>query len=77
MDWRPISTARPDGTVSRIRCRDPLGYYALPFDCFLHDNGQWYRIDPPRQLSAQPTHWMPSQEMTPPPAPEGESNGRG
>lgn len=59
MDWLPISTAKPDGTISRIRYRDPLGYYSVPFDCFLHDDGRWYRIEPPLQMSGNPTHWMP------------------
>ena len=60
MDWQPIKTAVSDGTVARLRWRDVLGYYTAPFDCFLHSDGNWYRIDPPLQLSGNITHWMPA-----------------
>lgn len=60
--WHPISSAPSDGTICRLRFRDALGYYAVPFDCFLHDDGNWYRIDPPLQMSGQPTHWMVADE---------------
>jgi len=59
MEWQPIKTAPCDGTIIRVRLRDPLGYYELPFDCFLHDDGEFYRIDPPLQLTRAPTHWKP------------------
>lgn len=61
-DWNSIKTAKADGTVSRIRYRDALGYYAVPFDVFLHDDGDWYRIDPPLKMSGSPTHWMPADQ---------------
>ena len=57
LDWKPIRTAPRDGTVCRLRMRDAIGYYELPFECFLHDDGAWYRIEPPLQLSGTPTHW--------------------
>jgi hypothetical protein len=63
MNWLPISSAKVDGTVSRIRYKDALGHYAVPFDCFLHDDGCWYRIEPPMQLSGKPTHWIPSVDF--------------
>jgi hypothetical protein len=58
-EWQPIQTATPDGTVCSLRLRDGLGFYELPFACFLHDDGCWYRIDPPTMLNAKPRHWKP------------------
>lgn len=57
--WQPISTAVCDGTVALLRFRDALGYYELTVPCFLHEDGYWYAIDPPKQLSGNPTHWRP------------------
>lgn len=60
MEWQPISTAPSDGTRIRLRFRDALGYYEVREDCFLHDDGKFYRIDPPWQISKLPTHWKPA-----------------
>lgn len=61
MSWQPIEMAKPDGTVCRLRFRDPLGSYESPpgKEYFLHEDGEWYQIDPPYQLTKRPTHWMP------------------
>lgn len=59
-EWQPIETAPKDGTVCHLRFKDALGYYSYPYDCFLHDDGSWYLIQPPTQLSGQPTHWRPA-----------------
>lgn len=56
-DWRPISTAQADGTRCFLRFRDSLGAYEPDFECFLHDDGYWYRIDPPTRIAAKPSHW--------------------
>ena len=54
--WAPIATARVDGAVCDLRFRDPLGAYEVS-GCFLHDDGNWYRIEPPTLITKQPTHW--------------------
>lgn len=57
MEWQPISTAPSDGTRIILRFRDPLGYYEVREECFLHDDGHFYRIEPPMMISRPPTHW--------------------
>ena len=60
--WQPIETAQADGTLCRLRFRDVLGPYTGPGPFFLHDDGHWYRVDPPQKLRGTPTHWMPTKE---------------
>jgi len=48
--WRPATDAEI-GVPYEIRYRDALGFYSLPGRCFLHDDLQWYRIDPPTLVS--------------------------
>jgi hypothetical protein len=62
--WQPIETAQPDGTQCELRFRDALGLYEAPGPFFLHDDGQWYLIDPPRQVDAKPVAWKPAQPTT-------------
>lgn len=57
MEWKPISDAQPDGTVADLRFRDNLGTYELS-QCFLHDDGEWYKIDhPPVLIVKKPIAW--------------------
>lgn len=58
-DWRPMKGALVDGTIADLRFRDCLGAYELA-GCFLHDDGCWYLIDPPRLIEKQPIAWRPS-----------------
>lgn len=57
--WHPASTAVPDGQVCALRCRDALGYYSVPGQHFLHDDGHWYLINPATRVEAEVTHWRP------------------
>jgi hypothetical protein len=59
MEWHAIETAPTDGTQCALRFRDPLGWFELDAAHFLHDDGFWYRIDPPMQITGNPTHWRP------------------
>jgi len=65
MDWQPIREAKPDGTVCQLRFRDPLGSYEMDGGCFLHDDGEWYKIEPPTQIRAKPTHFRPLPHKEP------------
>lgn len=58
-DWRPVGEAVSDGTVCNLRFRDSLGWYDSFGEYFLHDDGKWYLIDPPREVAARVTHWKP------------------
>lgn len=60
MEWQPIKTAPSDGTRIVLRFHDSLGYYELRGECFLHDNGKFYRIEPPCEIGRPPTHWKPA-----------------
>lgn len=58
-DWLPIYLAEPNGRLCDLRFRDALGAYDAPGPYFLHDDGHWYRVDPPRQVERNPTHFRP------------------
>ena len=54
--WFPISEAKVDGLPVSLRFCDKKGVYEMePY--ILRDDGKWYRIDPPRVLAVQPTHF--------------------
>ncbi|WP_301336090.1 hypothetical protein [Paracoccus aminovorans] len=40
--------------------RDSLGAYDVPGKYFLHDDGHWYRIDPPTQIKGMVAKWQPA-----------------
>jgi hypothetical protein len=61
-DWMPIETAPRDGTLCALMLRDRLGTFELDEPHFLHDDGLWYRVEPPTQLSMRPTHWKPIEQ---------------
>jgi hypothetical protein len=63
LGWRPMSEAKADGTVCDIRFRDNLGSYELS-GCFLHDDGEWYLIEPPTLINKKPVSWRPNAEIT-------------
>jgi hypothetical protein len=56
-DWKPAKDAAVDGAQCALRFRDPLGSYDSNVPHFLHDDGHWYRINPPTQIDRQPTHY--------------------
>lgn len=58
--WTPASAPPPIGLQVELRFRDPLGQFDLPGPFFLHDDGRWYKIDPPALVKAAPTHWRPA-----------------
>ncbi|MEW9837301.1 hypothetical protein [Mesorhizobium marinum] len=48
--WRQLSEATPDGSICEMRRSDMTGLTELGrARFFLHDDGHWYRIDPPSQ----------------------------
>jgi hypothetical protein len=58
-DWIPVREAKVDGAKCELRFRDPLGSYEVEGPFFLHDDGHWYRIEPPMKLTSNPTHFRP------------------
>jgi hypothetical protein len=56
-DWIPVADAKVDGQQCALRFRDRLASYEIEGPFVLHDDGQWYRIDPPSQLTVKPTHF--------------------
>jgi hypothetical protein len=67
--WRPMSDAKPDGTVCELLFNDMVGYFdADAFRYFLDHDGNWYRIDPPSRVlpSPYPMNWRPAfAKLTP------------
>lgn len=59
-EWLHPREAKPDGTVCHIQLRDALGPYLLPGRFFFHDDGYWYRIDPPRRIEGVVYRWRPA-----------------
>ena len=49
--WRPMSTAKPDGTVCELLFNDMKGDYRVDSHYFLDTDGKWYRINPPEKVS--------------------------
>lgn len=60
-EWQPASSAKPDGTICNIRCRDVLGVYDVLGSFFLHDDGEWYGIDPPSIVGATVAQWKEAE----------------
>jgi len=56
-DWTPAREAKVDGAQCALRFRDSLGSYDVEGPFFFHDDGHWYRIDPPTKLTTDPTHF--------------------
>lgn len=56
-DWRPVSEARPDGRLCLLRFRDQCGQLELPGPFFLHNDGKWYSVSPPKRIQDKPTHF--------------------
>lgn len=61
-EWRHPREAKAEGTVCHIQCRDALGPYLVPGRYFLHDDGEWYHIDPPRKVLRPVHRWKPAGE---------------
>jgi hypothetical protein len=49
VEWQPIALAVV-GLLVDLRCRDVLGSYDCEGPFFLHDDGRWYRVEPPTLL---------------------------
>jgi len=45
------------GQAVRLMFQDAVGTYEGWTDCFLHDDGQWYSIDPPTLIGPKPKYW--------------------
>lgn len=59
MAWTPCAQQMPEvGLVIRIKCGDALGGYDMPGRHYLHDDGQFYAIEPPTLIRAKVTHWV-------------------
>lgn len=59
MEWVPAGAAISDGTPCELRFDDARGSYRDVGPFFLHDDGHWYRIDPPMQVPVVPTWYRP------------------
>lgn len=59
MAWTPCAHQMPEvGLVVRIKCGDALGSYDVPGRHYLHDDGQFYALEPPTLVLAKVTHWV-------------------
>lgn len=59
--WRPMSEAKPDGTVCELLFNDMVGGFdAERFRYFLDLDGRWFRIDPPGRAYLTPMNWRPA-----------------
>lgn len=65
--WRPMQTAKPDGTICELLFNDMAGDYRLDeHRFFLDQDGHWYRLDPPTKIWAHPMNWRPAYvKLTP------------
>lgn len=69
--WRPMNTARADGTICNLLFNDMAGDYPIEeHRYFLDGDGHWYRIDPPCRINAfghpPPINWRPAYvKLTP------------
>ena len=59
--WMHPDLAIADGTQCDLMLRDPLGAYQATGVYFLHDDREWYRIEPPLKLSATVIAWRPTR----------------
>ena len=50
-EWKPVSDARADGTLCSLLFWDAFGPYEGKGPFFLHDDGHWYRVDPPTRVA--------------------------
>lgn len=51
--WHPTRAAEP-GSQVYLRFRDNFGTYSIMKPHFLHDDGFWYRVNPPTKIKAKP-----------------------
>lgn len=59
--WRPMSEAKPDGTVCELLLNDMVGCFDTEqHRYFLDHDGRWYRISPPGRLCHRPVNWRPA-----------------
>lgn len=61
--WRPMNTAKPDGTVCELLFDDMVGHYATDdLHYFLDHDGYWYQINPPKKIwwVPKPINWRPA-----------------
>lgn len=56
--WLPAKSAVVDGSRCALQFKDSLGEYKAMDGHFLHDDGYWYRIEPPMRIEVQPTHFL-------------------
>lgn len=67
--WRPMNTARADGTICNLLFNDMAGEYPIEeYRYFLDADGFWYRIDPAEKIehSRLPINWRPAYvKLTP------------
>jgi hypothetical protein len=65
--WRPMSEAKPDGTVCELLFCDLVGSFdADPGRYFLESEGNWFQVDPPGRVYRTPMNWRPAfAKLTP------------
>mgnify|MGYP001056830896 CR=1 FL=1 len=57
--WFEVSQAVVDDTVCHLKYSRGLVEKQLRGEFFLHDDGHWYRIDPPARVVVPVTHFRP------------------
>lgn len=67
--WRPMHSAKPDGTICELLFNDMAGdFRSDAHRFFLDHDGQWYRLDPPGEVWPRPSpmNWRPAYvKLTP------------
>lgn len=65
--WRPMKTAKPDGTICELLFADMKGEFdAGDRKFFMDHDGKWYMIDPPERVYKPAMNWRPAYvKLTP------------
>lgn len=56
-EWKSVVSAPRDGTLCAIKIMDGLGEFEIDAPHFLHDDGRWYRTEPPTLINGRVTEW--------------------
>jgi hypothetical protein len=60
-DWRSVALDPPEvGAVVNVTFIDNFGLYEGYGDCVLNDDGKFYLIEPPTEITARVVYWRPA-----------------